>query len=109
MNSPMESPIEFPYQEFPGSPSGKVILRPAAEEDIEAITKIQNQGIQDKIAGVETEFHSYQEQLDWYRDHGSQEPIIVIEHDKKGYRDFLKQQRLDDPERYPRKLAKTTE
>ena len=29
MNSSMESPIEFPYQEFPGSPLGKVILRPA--------------------------------------------------------------------------------
>ncbi len=83
MNSPMESPIEFPYQEFPGSPSGKGILRPATEEDIEAITKIQNQGIQDRIAGVETEVHSVQEQLDWYRDHGNQEPIIVIEYDRK--------------------------
>ena len=79
----MESPIEFPYQEFPGSPLGKVILRPAAEYDVETIREIQNHAIEDRIAGVETEFHSVQEQLDWYRNHSNQEPIIVIQYGKK--------------------------
>jgi L-amino acid N-acyltransferase YncA len=56
-----------------------LLIRPAREEDIPAITEIYNQGIEDRIATLEGEPHPVEERLQWFREHGPQEPVLVAE------------------------------
>ena len=83
MNNSMEFPIESSDQSSLADdpqPLAKVSVRLASENDITAITRIQNQGIEDRVATLDSQAHSVQEQLDWFNGHGSQEPIVVAEY-----------------------------
>ena len=75
---PMESPIE-PHDQPPQLLEG-VALRSATPRDIRAIMAIQNQGIEDRIATVDSEVHTLEDQSEWYQSHGPSEPILIAEH-----------------------------
>ena len=66
----------------PGSqslPQG-ILVRSATWEDLQTILEIQNQGIEDRIATLEQELHTPDDQARWFRVHGPGEPIVVAEH-----------------------------
>ncbi|MGH7311852.1 MAG: GNAT family N-acetyltransferase, partial [Candidatus Rokuibacteriota bacterium] len=54
-------------------------LRPAAEADAEAICRIYNQGIEDRLATLETELRTAEERRQWLARRGPRHPIIVAE------------------------------
>lgn len=54
-------------------------LRPATEADAEAICTIYNQGIEDRIATLETELRTPDERKQWMAARGARHPIIVAE------------------------------
>ena len=58
-------------------------IRPATETDIEIITDIYNEAIENTSATFDTEKKSVEHQLKWFRDHDDQHPIIVAEEDDK--------------------------
>lgn len=53
-----------------------VLVRPATDKDIGAITRIYNQGIEDSCT-FETEIRSEEERLAWFRNHDEKHPVIV--------------------------------
>jgi amino-acid N-acetyltransferase len=53
-----------------------VQIRPASEKNIEAITRIYNQGIEDSCT-LETELRSVEERLEWFRKHDEKHPVLV--------------------------------
>lgn len=57
--------------------NGKVEIRRASPLDAEAITRIYNQGIRDRVATFETRERSPEEILPWVRDEGH--PVLVAE------------------------------
>jgi len=63
----------------PGNPPPGVRIRPAREEDVPAITRIYNQGIEDRIATLESEPHTVEERLAWFRLRTEMEPVLVAE------------------------------
>lgn len=73
------APYPFPPRVPTGSPPPGVRVRPAREEDIPAITRIYNQGIEDRIATLEGEPHTVEERLAWFRDRTEREPVLVAE------------------------------
>ena len=56
-----------------------VTLRPAAEADAEAICLIYNQGIEDRIATLETELRTPVERRHWLASRSHRHPVIVAE------------------------------
>jgi L-amino acid N-acyltransferase YncA len=54
-------------------------LRPAAPSDADAICHIYNQGIEDRLATLETELRSPEERRQWLASRGARHPVIVAE------------------------------
>jgi L-amino acid N-acyltransferase YncA len=56
-------------------------LRPATASDAEAICRIYNQGIEDRIATLETELRTADERRQWLAGRDPRHPVIVAEDD----------------------------
>ena len=56
-----------------------IVLRPAAAADAEAICRIYNQGIEDRIATLETELRTPEERRQWLAARGPRHPVYVAE------------------------------
>jgi L-amino acid N-acyltransferase YncA len=54
-------------------------VRPARETDAAAICVIYNQGIEDRLATLETELRTPEERRQWLAAHGPRHPVIVAE------------------------------
>ena len=54
-------------------------LRPAAAPDAEAICRIYNQGIEDRVATLETELRTPDERRQWLASRSPRHPVIVAE------------------------------
>ncbi len=54
-------------------------IRPATERDIERITDIYNEAIQNTTATFDTETKSAQDRMKWFQDHDQSHPVIVAE------------------------------
>jgi|SRR5690242_19932598 len=54
-------------------------LRPATEDDASAICEIYNQGIEDRLATLETEPRTPEERRAWLAARGPRHPVIVAE------------------------------
>jgi phosphinothricin acetyltransferase len=59
----------------------QVTVRAATEADAEAICRIYNQGIEDRIATLETELRTPAERRHWMASRSRRHPIIVAESD----------------------------
>lgn len=57
----------------------EITLRPATEDDAEAIATIYNQGIEDRVATLETELRTGDERRQWLATRGPRHPVIVAE------------------------------
>jgi len=62
----------------PGHTS-EIVIRPATEGDAEAIATIYNQGIEDRVATLETELRTRDERRQWLAARSSSHPVIVAE------------------------------
>lgn len=58
-----------------------VVIREARETDISSIQLIYNQGIEDRIATLETEVKDYTYMKDWFDKHNGRYKIIVAENE----------------------------
>jgi L-amino acid N-acyltransferase YncA len=56
-----------------------VTLRPARAGDAEAVCVIYNQGIEDRVATLETELRTPEERREWLAARGPRHPVIVGE------------------------------
>jgi len=54
-------------------------VRPATAADAAAICEIYNQGIEDRLATLETELRTPQERREWLEARGPRHPVIVAE------------------------------
>ena len=54
-------------------------MRPAAERDAAVICEIYNQGIDDRLATLETERRTPDERRQWLKSRGPRHPVIVAE------------------------------
>jgi phosphinothricin acetyltransferase len=54
-----------------------VRIRPAEPGDAEAITRIYNQGIEDRVATLETQLRTPEERAEWLAAHGPRHPVLV--------------------------------
>ena len=54
-------------------------VRPAVEADAAAICEIYNQGIEDRLATLETELRTPEERRQWLKSRGPRHPVIVAE------------------------------
>jgi L-amino acid N-acyltransferase YncA len=57
----------------------ELAVRPASESDAEAIARIYNQGIEDRVATLETELRTAEERRRWMSARGPRHPVIVAE------------------------------
>ena len=57
----------------------EIRIRFATEDDAEAVCAIYNQGIEERIATLETERRSPDERRQWMASRGSRHPVIVAE------------------------------
>jgi phosphinothricin acetyltransferase len=57
--------------------TGEIQLRPATEADAAAIATIYNQGIEDRVATLETELRTPDERRQWLAARGPRHPVIV--------------------------------
>jgi phosphinothricin acetyltransferase len=57
----------------------EIKLRPATPADAEAICLIYNQGIEDRIATLETELRTPEERRQWLAARGPRHPVVVAE------------------------------
>jgi len=57
----------------------ELTVRPARESDAEAIATIYNQGIEDRVATLETELRTPEERRRWMAARGPRHPVIVAE------------------------------
>jgi len=58
-----------------------ITVRRAGEGDVPAITVIYNQGIEDRVATLETELRTEGERRDWLAARGERHPVFVAERD----------------------------
>ena len=58
----------------------ELAIRPACPTDAEAIACIYNQGIEDRVATLETELRSAAERREWLVTRGPRYPVLVAEH-----------------------------
>jgi phosphinothricin acetyltransferase len=56
---------------------GEVQIRDAMAADAAAIARIYNQGIEDRVATLETELRSPEERAEWLAGHGPRHPVLV--------------------------------
>ena len=56
-----------------------ITLRPAAPDDAAAICVIYNQGIEDRVATLETELRTPAERREWMAGRGARHPVVVAE------------------------------
>jgi phosphinothricin acetyltransferase len=56
-----------------------VAVRPAGSDDAAVICEIYNQGIEDRVATLETRLRTAQEQRAWLESRGSRHPVLVAE------------------------------
>ena len=56
-----------------------VTLRPARAGDADAVCRIYNQGIEDRVATLETELRTPEERREWMAARGPRHPVIVAE------------------------------
>ncbi len=56
---------------------GKVEIRDATPADAASIAYIYNQGIEDRVATLETELRSPEERAEWLASHGLRHPVLV--------------------------------
>ena len=56
-------------------------VRPATADDAEAICRIYNQGIEDRVATLETELRTPDERRQWLATRSPRQPVIVAETD----------------------------
>ena len=54
-----------------------MVIRDAAQVDVDAITAIYNQGIEDRMATLETRTRTPAEQTEWLASHGKRYPVLV--------------------------------
>ena len=54
-------------------------LRDATAADVPSICSIHNQGIEDRVATLDVDPHTLDEQIEWFRRHGARHPVIVAE------------------------------
>ena len=59
----------------------ELTIRDATLDDAEAIARIYNQGIEDRLATLETTLRSADERRDWLRARGQRHPVLVGESD----------------------------
>lgn len=59
--------------------AASIEFRPAVETDIPTITRIYNQGIEDRIATLETETRTEEERVQWLHSHGDRYPVFVAD------------------------------
>ena len=58
---------------------GEVRVRPARAEDAAEICRIYNQGIEDRVATLETELRTPEERAAWLAERGPRHPVLVAE------------------------------
>jgi len=58
----------------------EIVIRPATLDDAGAIAVIYNQGIEDRIATLETELRSSEERRQWIAGRDARHPVLVVEH-----------------------------
>jgi L-amino acid N-acyltransferase YncA len=58
-----------------------IAIRPARAGDAEAICDIYNQGIEDRIATLETRLRSAEEQGEWLQSRDQRHPVLVAQRD----------------------------
>ncbi|MGH7343184.1 MAG: arsinothricin resistance N-acetyltransferase ArsN1 family A [Candidatus Rokuibacteriota bacterium] len=64
----------------PGSGDvGTLRVRPATNDDADAICRIYNQGIEDRVATLETELRTREERRQWLAARSPRHPVIVAE------------------------------
>lgn len=56
---------------------GTMRIREATPADAAAIARIYNQGIEDRVATLETELRSPEERAEWLASHGTRYPVLV--------------------------------
>jgi len=56
-----------------------VTIRDAGPDDAEAICRIYNQGIEDRVATLETELRTPAERREWMAAHGPRHPVLIAE------------------------------
>ena len=59
-----------------------VKIRSATLKDLKVITEIYNHAILNSVSTFDIEPKTFQEQMKWFNEHGSKNPIIVAEIDK---------------------------
>ena len=59
--------------------ASRLRVRPATLEDAGAICRIYNQGIEDRVATLETELRTPEERRQWLAAHSPHHPVIVAE------------------------------
>lgn len=59
-----------------------VTIRKAIEHDVEEITKIYNEAILKTVATFDTKPKTIEEQITWFKNHGSKNPILVAVENK---------------------------
>ena len=64
-----------------GRSASSLSVRPATREDAEAICRIYNQGIEDRVATLETELRTPAERLEWLTARGPRHPVLVASAD----------------------------
>lgn len=52
-------------------------IRDASRDDAAAIARIYNQGIEDRVATLETDLRSGDERAEWLGSHGDRHPVLV--------------------------------
>jgi L-amino acid N-acyltransferase YncA len=57
----------------------EIRLRDATPADVPGICAIHNQGIEDRVATLDVEPHTLDEQAAWFHRHGPRHPVIVAE------------------------------
>ena len=57
------------------------MIRDARPEDAAAIARIYNQGIEDRVATLETELRSADERRQWLLERGPRHPVLVADRD----------------------------
>jgi phosphinothricin acetyltransferase len=57
---------------------GSLTIRQAADGDLEAIAAIYNEGIEDRVATLDTRAKSRDEIADWWRQHGDRYAVLVV-------------------------------
>lgn len=58
-----------------------MLIRDATDNDAAAIARIYNEGIEDRVATLETELRSPEERRQWLAGHGPRYPVLVAEID----------------------------